>query len=124
MNGSEILVDTNIALYFLKGDPEVIEILKDKSVYVSFITEIELLSFPKLNKQSTKMIRNFLSLCKVAGYSDKLRDKTVEIRKTASLKLPDAVIAATSFNLQLPLITADKQFKRVDKLNVIFYQIA
>lgn len=69
------------------------------------------------------MIRNFLSLCKVAGYSDKLRDKTVEIRKTASLKLPDAVIAATSFNLQLPLITADKQFKRVDKLNVIFYQI-
>lgn len=51
MNGSEILVDTNIALYFLKGDPEVIEILKDKSVYVSFITEIELLSFPKLNKQ-------------------------------------------------------------------------
>jgi len=124
MSGREILVDTNIALYFLKGDPEVVEILKDKSVYVSFITEIELLSFPKLNKQSAKMIRDFLSVCKVVGYGDELRDKTVEIRKTASLKLPDALIAATSFTHQLPLITADKQFKRVEKLNVIFYQIS
>ena len=51
MSGREILIDTNIALYFLKGDPEVIEILKDKSVFISFITEIELLSFPKLKKQ-------------------------------------------------------------------------
>ena len=123
MSGREILIDTNIALYFLKGDPEVIEILKDKSVFISFITEIELLSFPKLKKQWTKMIREFLSLCKVVGYGDELRDQTVEIRKRASLKLPDAIIAATSFTLQLPFITADKQFKRIENLNVIFYQV-
>jgi len=81
MSGREILVDTNIALYFLKGDDDVIEILRDKSVLISFITEIEMLSFPKLTEQSEKMIRDFLSLCKVIGYSDQLRDKTVAIRK-------------------------------------------
>ena len=69
------------------------------------------------------MIREFLSLCKVVGYGDELRDQTVEIRKRASLKLPDAIIAATSFTLQLPFITADKQFKRIENLNVIFYQV-
>ncbi len=124
MSGRDIFIDTNIALYFLNGDPEVIEIFRDKSVVISFITEIELLSFPKLTNQSEKMILDFLSYCKVVGYSNEVRDKTVAYRKTFSLKLPDAIIAATSYALQLPLITADKQFGKVEDINVIYYQVS
>ena len=43
MNGDNILIDTNIALYLLNGDRVVAEILDGKNVYVSFITELELL---------------------------------------------------------------------------------
>jgi predicted nucleic acid-binding protein len=123
MSGRDLLVDTNIALYFLKGDPEVFEILRDKTIVISFITELELLAFPKLTKEADKVVRGFLSLCKVVGYSNELRDKTVEFRKTSSLKLPDAIIAATSFHKQLPLVTADKQFKHLEHINVIYYQV-
>ena len=49
MNGSRIFVDTNILLYFLNGDVEVIDMISDKDIFISFITELELLSFPKLD---------------------------------------------------------------------------
>jgi len=39
-------VDTIIVLYFLKGDPELVDLISDKDLVVSAITEIELLSFP------------------------------------------------------------------------------
>lgn len=57
MNGSRIFVDTNILLYFLNGDIEVIDILSDKDVYISFITELELLSFQRLTDKDEKKIR-------------------------------------------------------------------
>ncbi|MFN6946113.1 MAG: hypothetical protein ACK4ND_14280 [Cytophagaceae bacterium] len=40
MNGNKLFVDTNIVLYFLKGDPEVVDLISDKELVVSVITEI------------------------------------------------------------------------------------
>ncbi|MGB5024099.1 MAG: hypothetical protein WBO44_02060 [Saprospiraceae bacterium] len=45
MNGDNIQIDTNIAFYLLSGDRVVAEILDSKNVYISFITELELLGF-------------------------------------------------------------------------------
>lgn len=45
MSGKEILVDTNIFLYLLKGNDTLEEMLQGKSIYVSFITELELIGF-------------------------------------------------------------------------------
>ena len=53
MSGSRLFVDTNILLYFLQGDREVIEMIADKNLVISFITELELLSFPKLSASVT-----------------------------------------------------------------------
>jgi predicted nucleic acid-binding protein len=38
------------------------------------------------------------------------------------LKLPDSIIAASSIFLQIPLITADKEIKNVEGLNIIYYE--
>jgi predicted nucleic acid-binding protein len=61
MNGSRIFVDTNILLYFLNGDPEVIDMISDKEIFISFITELELLSFPKLMAISVRPCQCFRS---------------------------------------------------------------
>jgi predicted nucleic acid-binding protein len=45
MNGNRLFVDTNILLYYLKGNEEVVELISDKDLTLSFITELELLSF-------------------------------------------------------------------------------
>lgn len=50
MNGDNILIDTNIALYLLSGDRVVAEILDGKNVYVSCNTELELLGFHGIAK--------------------------------------------------------------------------
>jgi len=46
MNGNRLFVDTNILLYYLKGNEDVVELIVDKDLIISFITEIEILAFP------------------------------------------------------------------------------
>lgn len=45
MNGNNLIVDTNIILYLLSGDQTVADFLNKKHVFVSFITELELLGY-------------------------------------------------------------------------------
>ena len=45
MNGNSIFIDTNIILYLLNGDDTIAELLRSKDIYVSVISELELLSY-------------------------------------------------------------------------------
>ena len=45
MNGNKLFIDTNIILYLLNGDITLAEILNNKQIYISVITELELFSF-------------------------------------------------------------------------------
>jgi predicted nucleic acid-binding protein len=47
MNGNKVFVDTNIILYLLSGDITLAELLNGKQIYISFITQLELLSYSK-----------------------------------------------------------------------------
>jgi predicted nucleic acid-binding protein len=43
MSGN-IFVDTNIAIYLLSGNEQVADLLDGQTVYLSFVTELELLT--------------------------------------------------------------------------------
>ena len=43
MNGNNILLDTNIVLYLLNGEETLIPLLEEKNLFLSFITQLELL---------------------------------------------------------------------------------
>jgi predicted nucleic acid-binding protein len=45
MTGDQLFIDTNIILYYLNGDRTLLPVLEDKQLFVSFITQLELLSF-------------------------------------------------------------------------------
>ena len=47
MNGSKLFLDTNIILYLLNGDQTLAELLNGKQLYISVITELELLAYKK-----------------------------------------------------------------------------
>ena len=96
MNGSRIFVDTNILLYFLTGDVEVIDMISDKDIFISFITELELLSFPKLTDKDEKTIKGLLKNCIIIDINPEIKNLTIELRKKSNLKLPDSIIAATA----------------------------
>jgi hypothetical protein len=122
MSGNKIFVDTNILIYFLQGEPEVIEMIGDKDVAISFITELELLSFPELTKESEQVIGNLLKDCTIIELNRKIKDLTIEFRKKTKLKIPDSIVAASAYYMNLPLLTADKQMRTIDEVDVIIYE--
>jgi predicted nucleic acid-binding protein len=48
--------------------------------------------------------------------------KVIAIRKKYKIKIPDSIVIATSLYLDLPLVTADSDFRKVEELNLIFYE--
>lgn len=122
MSGTKFLLDTNIVLYLLSGDLTIANLIHNKEIYLSFITEIELLSFRDITDVELSSVKEFLGSCKVVDINEHIKERTVGIRKYHGLKLPDSIIAATSEYLGIPLLTADKAFKRVENVNSIFYE--
>ncbi|RYD74019.1 MAG: type II toxin-antitoxin system VapC family toxin [Sphingobacteriales bacterium] len=122
MSGNSFFADTNILLYFLKGEQDVVEMISDKEIVISFITELELLSFPKLSSESEETILELLRNCTIIDLNREIKTLTIDFRKKSKLKLPDSIIAASAFHTKLPLLTADKQFRSVEELDIILYE--
>lgn len=122
MSGKEILVDTNILLYLLKGSDALQELLQGKILYISFITELELIGFPKMSDQESEEVATLLLDCTIVSLNAAIKMNYVSLRKSTGLKLGDAIIAATASALRIPLITADKRFKLIDDIDLIRYE--
>jgi predicted nucleic acid-binding protein len=122
MNGINILLDTNIVLYLLNGDTVVQQYLQGKSFYVSFINELELLGYKDINEYEEKSIELFLEECAIIDVNSGIKEITKQLRRSYSLKLPDAIIAATAIFLGIPLLSADKHFERIDDLTFVRYE--
>lgn len=123
MSGTKLLLDTNIALYFLGGDPVLANLLDQREIYISAITEMEMLGYPGITEKESERIRDFLNDCQLVEINAAVREKAIEIRREHNLKLPDAIIAATAFHLNLPLVSADGDFSRIDDLNFVHYTL-
>lgn len=122
MNGNSIFLDTNIVLYLLYGDKTLIPLLQNKQLVVSFITQLELLSYKGISGQDQLKIKEFLSECIIVDINTQIKEITIDIRIKTSLKLPDCIIIASSLYLNIPIISADKQFKKVENADLILYQ--
>lgn len=97
MNGSSVFVDTNILLYFLKGDEEVINMISDKEISISFISELELLSFQNISLDEQAAISGLLDNCHITDINTQIKELTIGLRRKTNLKLPDSIIAATAY---------------------------
>lgn len=122
MNGSRLLLDTNIILYLLNGEETLVEVLDGKWPYVSFISELELYGFKKLNANEKSKIDNLLSQCTIIDINAGIKSSTINIRKKYGVKLPDSIIAGTSLYLGIPLISADFGFNKIENLDLVLYQ--
>lgn len=118
-----ILIDTNIALYFLSGDKKLADLLDNTFPYLSFITELELLAYPGLDKQEEQKIKAFIDDCVIININHRIKERSIGIREQAKLKLPDAIIAATAIAEKLPFLSADNDFERVNDLHLFSYKL-
>jgi len=123
MNGTNIQLDTNIVLYLLNGEETLIPLLDEKNLFLSFITQLELLGNRHLKPRDILKIKQFISECTVIDITPAIKELVINIRQKYNIKLPDCIIIATSLWLNMPLITADHDFKKIDIADLIYFQI-
>jgi hypothetical protein len=123
MSGTNILLDTNIVLYLLNGEETLIPLLDEKNLFLSFITQLELLGNQHLKPSDILKIKQFISECTVIDITPAIKELVINIRQKYNIKLPDCIIIATSLWLNMPLITADHDFKKIDIADLIYFQI-
>ena len=115
------LLDTNIVLYFLKGNKTVRQLLDGHLCYVSFVTEIELLSFARIMESESNLLREFLNDVAILEYTSELKPIIIDLRIKHRLKLADAIIASTALFYNTPFISADYIFERIDSPSFYIY---
>jgi hypothetical protein len=122
MSGNNLLLDTNIVLYLLNGEETLIPLLEEKNLFLSFITQLELLGAQNLRSEETQKIKKFISECTVIDITSEIKEFAISIRQKYHVKLPDCIIIATSLWLNMPLITADQELIKVDIADLIYFK--
>jgi predicted nucleic acid-binding protein len=84
-------------------------------------TEIELFAFHGNNTKSIEILNDFINSITVLDIDKEIKALTIQLRKTYKLKIPDTIIAASALALSLPIITADKSFKKIADLDLILH---
>ncbi len=85
---------------------------------LSFITELELLSYPYLENNEEKEIKNLLKNFQIIDIDEIIKEKTINLRKKYKLKLPDCIILATAQAENACFITEDKKLYKVKEVKI------
>lgn len=117
MNGINLLIDTNIALYLLNGNKSLIGVLNRKNLFVSFISELELLGYKNISEKEKRTIQNFLNDCTIIDCSSEIKITTINLKQKYNIKLPDALIAATAKVMNMTLLSADTGFNQIQEID-------
>jgi len=122
VSGIAYLLDTNIVLYLLRGDKDIPSLIKGCDIYLSVISEMELLSFPGLTQQEKSKIESMLDNAFVVDFNSEIKKTAIKLRSKYRLTLPDALIAATSAFLNIQLISADKTLAKVKEIDFVLLE--
>lgn len=123
MNGSDfVLADTNALIHFLLGNPNVFHLLADKTIYISFVTEIEIQSKKEQSKADRHLVKSLLQDCIIIDINETIKQLAIKLRRQRSIKTPDAIIVATAQYLDLPLITGERSFSKIPNLSLLLFE--
>jgi predicted nucleic acid-binding protein len=118
-----LIVDTNIVIYSIKGMAAVEPYVMDYDLAVSEISLIELFGVKAIDDFTLNKRKKFIKTCSLLPFNTEIREIAISIKQAYSVKVPDAVIAATAIHYGLILLTADKDFKKIKELTSILLQL-
>jgi len=108
------LLDTNILIYYWKGElpqPEIgrVEDMLKSFFVISVITKIELLGWRKHTTEGFARAKEFLNRATVVLVDEELADLAIDLRRNNNIRLADALIAATAMCNDLVLVTRNEE---------------
>ncbi len=117
-----ILADTNIVIYTIKG-VSAIEQYLDNDFCLSDISVIELLGVKNIDDNTRKIRKSFIDASYICPKSESIRQITIDIKQKYTIKVPDAIIAATAIHYDIPLLTADKGLGKIKELSAVIVSL-
>ncbi len=121
-NGVNLLVDSNILIYWLNGNLNAAQILSENIIHYSIVTEIEVKGHASLITEVQKIkFQKVLNRFQKIYLTEEIKELAIEYKIQYNLKTPDAIIAATARFLKLPVITADKKILQVENIVTVLF---
>lgn len=121
--GTRYLIDSNVIIDFTEGRfsdalTDKISALVDDGACVSVITKIEVLGFSTA-LDGMEIVESYLNRFVILDLDEAVVMKTIELRRSKKIKLPDAIIAATALVYDLKLYTSNlKDFNGIKDLKI------
>ena len=118
-------LDTNTIIYYLDEEPTVVPLLEpilgqDMAIFVSVVTELELLSHPGLTEEDMTVIQQLLTSVVIFPLESRLAQLAGALRRQYHLKTPDSVVAATALLTHTTLVTRNlRDFQGIDGLSLL-----
>ena len=118
-------LDTNTIIYYLDEEPTVVPLLEpilgqDMAIFVSVVTELELLSHPGLTEEDMAVIQQLLTSVVIFPLESRLAQLAGALRRQYHLKTPDSVVAATALLTHTTLVTRNiRDFQGIDGLSLL-----
>ncbi len=120
--GTRYLIDTNtLSDYFGEKLPldglDFIDTLVNENPQISIMTRIESLSY--LTPQ-IEIFRSFVNYSTVFDLTEDIIIRTIALRRSRRIKIPDAIVAATALEYDLTLITHNtSDFQGIPNLKLL-----
>ena len=119
-----IVLDTNIVIYYLQGNSDIVnwlerELKNDSHIALSALSVVELLGFPKITADEQFLINQLFRTILIVDVDFSIAREAARIRREQKLKTIDSVIAATAVILHAPLVSRDMVFKHIRDIEVI-----
>ena len=119
------LLDTNAVINYLDASfplsgMQILNTIVDDEPMISIVTKMETLGYNFTSVEEQTTMETFINGSNVLDLNNDIVNKTIAIRKSKKMKLPDAIIAATALVYNLALITRNiADFKNIKELKTI-----
>ena len=119
-----MICDSNILIYAAEpGDTVCLRYAQSPEAMIASVTRIEVLGFPKfglLSPQRQAQLQTLFTTTAELPLDDEIIQRAIFLRQQKSMKLGDAIIAATALEYGVPLVTRNESdFEHVSGLRVI-----
>ncbi len=119
------LLDTNAIINYLDASLpaagiQLLNTIVDDEPMISIVTKMETLGYNFASAEEQIIMETFINSSTIFDLSNDIVNKTISIRKTKKIKLPDAIIAATALVYDLVLISRNTlDFQNINGLQVL-----
>ena len=123
MNNNKILVDTRILGALLDGHSEITAFLQGKDVYISVISEMELLGNASLDTKKIVLLKRIIRELTVIALTDSVKERAIILGHEFGVELTDAIKAASALEKQIPMCSSNKNLSKINQLDLLLIQL-